>query len=65
MRNDWRRPLGICSVYEKGAVYPCCRYSGDARLCLQCGYLSYTEVDQTLKLRPSAIWNALKYFGTP
>ena len=63
MRNDWRRPLGICSVYEKGAVYPCCRYSGDARLCRQCGYLSYTEVDQTLKLRPSAIWNALKYFG--
>jgi Fe-coproporphyrin III synthase len=63
MRNDWRRPLGICSVYEKGVVYPCCRYSGDARLCLQCGYLSYAEIDQTLKLRPSAIWNALKYFG--
>jgi len=60
--NDWKRPLGICSVYEKGAVYNCCRYSGDPDLCRQCGYLSYAEIEQTLKMRPSAIYNALKYF---
>ena len=62
LRNDWKRPLDICSVYEKGHVYKCCRYQGDPALCRNCGYLSYAEIDQTLKLRPSAIWNALKYF---
>ncbi len=63
LRNDWRRPSVICSVYEQGIVYQCCRYSDDAKLCSQCGYLSYAEVDQTLKLKPSAISNAWKYFG--
>ena len=62
LRNDWKRPLGICSVYEGGTVYACCRYPGDPELCAQCGYLSYAEIDQTLKLKPGAILNALKYF---
>jgi MoaA/NifB/PqqE/SkfB family radical SAM enzyme len=62
LRNDWRRPLSICSVYEEGTVFDCCRYAGDPELCQQCGYLSYAEIDQTLKLKPSAIYNALKYF---
>jgi len=62
LRDDWVRPLGICSVYEGGVVYECCRYPGDPELCKQCGYLSYAEIDQTLKLKPSAIGNALKYF---
>jgi MoaA/NifB/PqqE/SkfB family radical SAM enzyme len=62
LRNQWKRPLGICSVYEKGAVYECCRYSGDPDLCQHCGYLSYAEIDQTLRMKPSAIYNALKYF---
>ncbi len=61
-RNDWKRPMAACSVYEKGAVYPCCRFSHDPELCRQCGYLSYAEIDQTLKLKPSAILNAFKYF---
>ncbi|OHB65897.1 MAG: hypothetical protein A2V70_10610 [Planctomycetes bacterium RBG_13_63_9] len=62
LRNDWKRPLDVCSVYEKGETYRCCRYRGDAELCRNCGYLSYAEIDQTLKLKPSAILNALKYF---
>jgi MoaA/NifB/PqqE/SkfB family radical SAM enzyme len=62
LRDDWKRPLHMCSVYEAGVVYPCCRHSGDPALCRQCGYLSYAEIDQTLKLKPSAISNALKYF---
>jgi MoaA/NifB/PqqE/SkfB family radical SAM enzyme len=62
LRNDWKRPMDVCSVYEKGAVYTCCRYSDDPELCQQCGYLSYAEIDQTLKMKPSAIYNALKYF---
>ena len=37
-------------------------FAGDPDLCRQCGYLSYAEIDQVLKLKPSAIGNALKYF---
>ncbi len=62
MRNDWKRPMDACSVYEKGTVHSCCRFSHDPGLCRQCGYLSYAEIDQTLKLKPSAILNAWKYF---
>jgi len=62
LNNDWERPLDICRVYEKGEVYKCCRYRGDPKLCQNCGYLSYAEVDQTLKLKPSAMLYALKYF---
>jgi Fe-coproporphyrin III synthase len=62
IKNDWHRPLDICRVYENGFMYECCRYPGDAELCRDCGYLSYAEIDQTLKLKPSAVVNALKYF---
>ena len=62
LRNDWKRPLDCCSVYEKGVIYRCCRYSEDPELCRECGYLSYAEIDQTLKMKPSAILNALEYF---
>ena len=62
LRNDWKRPLDVCSVYEKGDTYQCCRYAGDPELCRNCGYLSYAEIHQTLRLRPSAVLNALKYF---
>jgi MoaA/NifB/PqqE/SkfB family radical SAM enzyme len=62
LRDDWARPLAACSVYEAGMVHECCRYAGDPELCRHCGYLSYAEIDQVLKLKPSAIRNALKYF---
>lgn len=62
MKNNWRRPLNICRVYEKGEMYECCRYPDDPELCQHCGYLSYAEINQTLKLKPSAILNAIKYF---
>ena len=62
LRNDWKRPLDICRVYEDGKVYQCCRFPGDPELCKNCGYLSYAEIDQALKLKPSAIINAIKYF---
>lgn len=62
LRNDWKRPLDVCWVYEGGKTYTCCRYPGDPELCRECGYLSYAEIDQVLKLKPSAIVKALKYF---
>lgn len=62
IKNNWKRPLDICQVYEKGKIYKCCRYPNNPDLCENCGYLSYAEIDQTLKLKPSAILNALKYF---
>jgi len=62
LNNEWKRPLTICRVYEKGNIYECCSFPGDPELCKDCGYLSYAEIDQTLKLKPSAILSALKYF---
>lgn len=62
MKNNWKRPLDICRVYEDGNIYECCRYNKDPELCQECGYLSYAEIHQTLRFRPSAIFNALKYF---
>jgi hypothetical protein len=62
LKNNWKRPLDICRVYEDGNIYKCCRYNQDSELCQECGYLSYAEIYQTLRLRPSAINNALKYF---
>jgi sulfatase maturation enzyme AslB (radical SAM superfamily) len=62
IRNDWKKNLNICQVYEGGKYYQCCRESNNGTTCKDCGYLSYAEIDQTLKLKPSAIMNALKYF---
>lgn len=62
IRNDWKKNLGICSVYEEGTFYRCCRESNNSDLCEHCGYLSYAEIEQTLKLKPGAVINALKYF---
>jgi sulfatase maturation enzyme AslB (radical SAM superfamily) len=62
LRNDWKKNLGICRVYEQGQFYNCCRENKNGEVCIDCGYLSYAEIDQTLKLKPGAILNALKYF---
>jgi len=61
-RNDWKRPLNICRIYEGGKNYLCCRFPDNIELCKNCGYLSYAEIDQVLKFKPSAILNAIKYF---
>ncbi len=62
MRNDWEKNMNICKVYEGGKYYRCCRENNNGEVCRDCGYLSYAEIDQTLKLKPGAIRNALKYF---
>jgi Fe-coproporphyrin III synthase len=62
LNYNWERPLKICRIYEGRRKYECCRFSGNLELCRDCGYLSYAEIDQVLKFRPSAIRNALKYF---
>lgn len=62
LRNDWKRPLDICQIYENGHTYKCCRFNDNENLCRECGYLSYAEINQVLKWRPSAIRNAIRYF---
>ena len=62
MKNNWKKNLDICRVYEDGKYYRCCRENNNGTVCEDCGYLSYAEIDQTLKLKPGAIINALKYF---
>lgn len=63
MRNDWKRPMDTCTVYETGLVYPCYRSSGDSGSCSERGYLSYAEIGRTSTLKPSATWMVLKHFG--
>jgi MoaA/NifB/PqqE/SkfB family radical SAM enzyme len=62
LKNDWERPLGICRIYEGDKIFMCCRFNGNEELCVNCGYLSYAGINQALKFKPIAIWNALKYF---
>ena len=62
IRNDWKKKLNICQVYEDGRFYNCCREYKNGELCEDCGYLSYAEINQALKLKPGAVLNALKYF---
>lgn len=62
LRNDWKKNLDICRIYENGRYYSCCREKKNGEVCKDCGYLSYAEIDQTLKMKPGAIANALKYF---
>jgi hypothetical protein len=62
IRNDWKKNLRMCQVYEAGQYYYCCRENNHGAVCENCGYLSYAEIDQTMKLKPGAIRNALKYF---
>ena len=61
-RNDWKKNLTICKVYENGTYYTCCRENRGGALCEDCGYLSYAEIDQAMKLKPGALLNAIKYF---
>jgi len=62
IRNDWKKNSSICTVYENGKYYNCCRESMNRKVCKDCGYLSYAEIHETIKLKPGAIINALKYF---
>lgn len=62
LRNDWKKNLRICKVYEEGKYYYCCRESKNGKVCKDCGYLSYAEIDQTIKLKPGAMISAMKYF---
>ncbi|MBN1183173.1 MAG: radical SAM protein [Bacteroidales bacterium] len=62
IRNDWKKNLDICRVYEGGKYYRCCRENKNGEVCKDCGYLSYAEIDQTIKLKPGAIRNAMRYF---
>ena len=62
IRNDWKKNLDICRIYEGGKYFSCCRENGNGTVCKDCGYLSYAEIDQALKLKPGAVLNALKYF---
>ena len=60
-RDAWRRPSDLCTVWEKGRLFRCCRANANADGCRNCGYLGYLELDRILALRPSAIREGLRY----
>ncbi len=60
-KDNWKRPSKLCYVYADNKLYRCCRAIGNNEVCKNCGYLGYPEIIYILKLRPSAIYSALKY----
>ncbi len=62
LRNDWKKNIESCVIYDEGKYFNCCTDNNDGKTCADCGYLGYAEIDQTLKLKPGAIINAFKYF---
>jgi len=59
--DNWERPSKLCYVYANNKLYQCCRAIGNDEVCKNCGYLGYPEIIYILKLRPSAILEALNY----
>jgi MoaA/NifB/PqqE/SkfB family radical SAM enzyme len=59
--NDWERPSGLSAVYASNKLYPCCRSYGNTEACENCGYLGFAEIEQVMKLKPSALWEARRY----
>jgi hypothetical protein len=60
-KDNWKRPSKTCYVYADNKLYQCCRAIGNDEVCKNCGYLGYPEIIYILKLRPSAIKEALNY----
>lgn len=58
--NAFHREGGRCLYLEGGE--PFLWHDGQQGLDDVVGYLSYAEIDQTLKLKPSALLNAMNYF---
>lgn len=61
LRGEWRGPSSLCCVWTRGKIIRCCRAIDTPGVCADCGYLGYPELDYILKLRPSALWEALGY----
>lgn len=62
--DTWKRPSDLCIVYSQGAFFTCCRSVGNDEACRNCGYLGYSELQEILKLKPSAILAGLRYISS-
>ena len=62
-RDDWARPSDLCTVWERGRIFRCCRSNDNEDGCRNCGYLGYLELEQILALKSSAILEGLRYVG--
>lgn len=62
--DAWDRPSDLCIVYSQGKFFTCCRSVSNGEGCKNCGYLGYTELQEILKLKPSAIIEGLRYISS-
>jgi MoaA/NifB/PqqE/SkfB family radical SAM enzyme len=60
-RDSWRRPNGLAYLYADGRMYRCCRAVDQEEICMQCGYLGFTEIYHITRLHPQAVMTAFKY----
>ena len=61
--DTWKRPSDLCIVYSQGKFSTCCRSISNGEGCQNCGYLGYSELQEILKLKPSAIRAGLRYIS--
>jgi len=61
--GDWPRRLPVAYVADIDGEWVCCRASaapGD--VCADCGYAACTELTETQRLRPSAVFTMMRYW---
>ena len=61
--GDWPRRLPVAYVADIDGEWVCCRASaapGD--VCTDCGYAACTELTETQRLRPSAVFTMMRYW---
>lgn len=59
--NNWKRPIPQIELGTNKKIFTCCRDVNNPSICENCGYVSCVEVSQVFALKPSAIWEILKW----
>jgi MoaA/NifB/PqqE/SkfB family radical SAM enzyme len=61
-KNNWRRPISIIQLVEKGQIYQCCWGKDQAGVCEKCGYGVIAELSQILSFNIPTIVESLALF---
>jgi len=59
--NNWERPSSLCLLFANNKFFKCCRAIGNNKICKQCGYLMYAEIDNIYNLKFGSIFEAFNY----
>ena len=62
-KNQWRRPVPVIQLVEKGQIYECCWGREQAGVCENCGYGIIAELSQMLSFNIPTIVESLELFN--